>query len=565
MPSTEPSVAPPPPVAQPPTKHPPPLCPVEDACTEDGFLVTLFNTLFGTTKYSTRRLERDGTCVDRCEVGTLEMNNGWECGSCDGQVRPDDVKLVPPAGGKPTVAAIVGYNWRRGLSWPDEQFELPIYEVLDRAEPEFWNYMLDELLYARLDVYMFHGRGCLDKEAGTELSMRGIGNMCPRQLKYFVDAVERAGVSDVVKMGMWDDTGSYRTARNRILGTNDPQFDVGDESNWQFFWDYNIKIWFDTVPAHLWYRIHGKPVIANWNLRNDEFMNQQGNASRLLDWLKMKFMARFSVEPLFIVEDSWFRLDTTMTSAQAFGRHRWFNPAMNRMHTYTEYNGREWGIVVAGFRDPRTIPGCGASCREVMREGGKVFTDGMDAGVDADFILIEAMNNMVESGGYYRSEDWAYPTQYLNLMRRYTDPEPETLQFQAEGADTFNKFNPMSMSGRYSDRGLDVAQLSDGTGWYVANTEAGEWIEYQDVFLGCGTYRFSARAAGIPLNGPSLLRLDIADLGTVAIDQDGGDVYKFYHLGQATIFSDGNFKLRVVFETGNVNLDWFFIKRIESC
>ena len=418
---------------------------------------------------------------------------------------------------------------------------------------------MDELLLSRLDLALLHGRGCHDKDPGSDKSLRGTGSMCPRLLKGFVDAVERAGVEDVIRVGMWDDTGMYRTARNTVLGTNDTRFDVGNETNWEFFWDYNIKIWFDTIPSKLWYLLDGKPVIANWNLRDNKFSNQQGNASRLLAWLKEKFLERYGVEPYFIVEETWISEDDTITTSEAGGKHGWFNP-LDESYTYETWNGEEWGVVVPSFRDSGTIPGCSTDCREILRKGGKTLKDGLEAGKDSKLLMLEGWTNMAETAGVYRSSDWTYPTQYINLVREFSDPEPETLQFQAEGADNFFDTTPENIGGEYANRALDVGALGDNTGWYVGWTEPGEWLEYNEVKLGCGLYRFTARAASS--NANASIRLALGSLPSVSFSGSGS--FELVHLGEIQLPTSGKYDLRIVFETGSVDLDWFFLKRVSS-
>ena len=47
----------------------------------------------------------------------------------------------------------------------------------------------------------------------------------------------------------------------------------------------------------------------------------------------------------------------------------------------------------------------------------------------------------------------------------------------------------------YREGDLDTGRLADGTGWFVGWSDAGDWLEYQELRLACGTYRFTARVA----------------------------------------------------------------------
>lgn len=524
------------------------VCPEERRCGGNRFVMS--------------RIDPRSGCTTRCVnfPGLRQRLGGWFCGDCN-EVLPDDVTLVPPSPSGPSMASITAYSWVSTQSWPSDRYERPIYQILDRDRPEYWNYVLDEILLSRQTFIFLHGRGCWDANPGSANSLRGTGNMCPRLLTGFVQAVERLGLQDIVRVGMWDDTGMYRAARNVILGRNDTLFDVGDESNWRFFWDHNIRIFFDTIPGYLWHRINGRPVIASWHLRNSRFSNQQGNASRMLQWIKGEFRARYGVDPFFILDRTWFEVDSTVSASQADGQHTWFNPLQNSF-TYNTFRGSTYGVVVPGFRDENNLPGCGTPCREIPRRNGQTLIDGLAAaGTRSGIVLLEGWTNMIENGGFYRSSVWDYPTQYINIVREFSDPAPETLLFQAEGADRFFDTTSENQGGQYAVRALDVGALSDGTGWFVGWTQPGEWLEYQQVRLGCGVYRFTAKLATSRDN--CSIRLGLGNLPSVDLPNTGGR-YVLVHLGEVLLTSIGRYDLRIEFESDGIDLDWFFSKRTTS-
>lgn len=470
-------------------------------------------------------------------------------------VLPSDTVLVRPDSSGPTLGAITAYVWHDKSQFPANEFELPIYQSLERDSDDYWNYLVDELLLSRLDVVMLHGRGCTSTTSGNG----GSGDLCPRVLAKFVAAAKRAGAQDVLKVGMWDDTGAYPN------NAGVDRLNLSDKANWTYFWDHNIKIWFDTLPKSMWYLMDGKPVIAEWSLGDAFFSNQQGNASALLTWLKSQFKARYGVEPAFILHRTWFENDTTINTNHAVGKEGWFTPKsddQSSTHTYQSYNGETWGAVAPAFRDANTKAGCGAPCREVTRRNGATLDNALTAGANAKFILLEGWTDMAESAGYYRSNHWRYPNQYINIVRRHADPTPATLRFQAEAADAFLDKTSANLGGQYSDRALDVDRLNDGTGWYVGWTQAGEWLEYKEVELGSGTYRFTVRAATNAPGKSMHLEIDGVPLPSLTLPDTGGfDNYQLAHLGEVNIPA-GTHDLKVVFETtAGMNVDWFFLKR----
>jgi hypothetical protein len=61
------------------------------------------------------------------------------------------------------------------------------------------------------------------------------------------------------------------------------------------------------------------------------------------------------------------------------------------------------------------------------------------------------------------------------------------------------------------------------------------------------------------------MRLAFGDLPTVILSDTGGkDQYDLVHLGEVQVHRPVKVDLRIVFETGGINLDWFFMKRLHS-
>lgn len=461
---------------------------------------------------------------------------------------------------KPILAPIVGYNWSPSYVAATHSNEVPIYQTLNRNSHDYWNYLVDELLLSRVPMALLHGRGCYNKKKGNQ----GPGDMCPRLLKRFVKAIDAAGARGVIQFGMFVATG----ATPLLAGVQ--QLDLSKKKNWNYFWSYNIKIWFDTIPQDMWYLLDGRPIIACWTLSDAFFKNQQGNASRMLTWIINKFKQRYGVKPFFILQDTWFLTDSTITTKQAKGRHGWFAPVYNvtdSVFTFRTYNGATWGVTTPAYQNGYSFPNCGATCREVPRDNGATLTNALTLATtteSASWMMLEGWTDWVESAGFYRSDAWAYPTQYINIVRQFANPEPETIRFEAEGVDAFYDTTPANLGMQYANRSIDVGALANNTGWYVGWTVAGEWFEYQNVQLGCGTYRFTARVATRAAG--KQIRLDLGNLSSVVIPYSGGlDSFILVHLGEVRL-KGGSYNLRLVMEsTGGLSIDWFFLKRSEQC
>ncbi len=501
----------------------------------------------------------DRTARGAWETFTLELGPAAPGGG--GGVLPADVTLVAPVPRGTVLGTVFGYEMNSHCPFADaSRCELPLYKRYDRDDPEWWDVQVQELLHSRVNVVMAHGRGCLDPTSGDS----GNGNMCPRLLRHLVAAIDRAGARGVMRLGMFDDTGAYPGARNVVEGRPDSErFDVGDRTAWRFFWDHNMRQWFDTVPKELWYRLDGRPVVAFWTLSSYFFSNQRNNASALLRDLRAKFIARYGEDPVFIVDGSWLSEDPSITATDAQGANDWFDPNVS-VYTYRSWGGKRWGALVPSYRNPDTVAGCGASCREQTRQNGQTLRNAFNAGLDSRFTLLEGWTNVVETAGFYRSNAWAYPNQYINIVREYADPNVTTLKLEAEAADAFVDFSGENLGGTYRDGALDVGRLREPQGWFVGWTEGGESLTFRDLALPCGTYRFTARVAS-PVEGQSVhLEAGARVLPQAQVTKTGGwDAYGLTHLGEVKL-PQGRYDVKLALDTGGVNVDWVFLRRVNG-
>lgn len=495
------------------------------------------------------------TAIGPWETFTIEVSGKTS------MVRPEDTILLPPKPTGPLLGTVTGYEMNSPCPFAAaSRCELPLYARYNRDTDEFWDILVQELLHSRVHVVMAHGRGCYDPSSGDS----GNGNMCPRLLTRLVAAIDRAGARSVMRLAMFDDTGAYQGTRNSVESRPPTtRFDISDHTSWRFFWDHNMRIWFDTIPKELWFRLDGKPVVAFWTLSSYFFSGQKGHASLLLRELKRLFRDRYGEEPAFILDSSWVQEDPTITTTDAAGVNDWFDPSKKNF-TYHAWNGARWGATVPGFRDPDTVPGCGAACREYGRRDGAALREAFTAGATAKFILLEGWTDIAESAGYYRSAAWSFPNQYLELVRQTADPTTPTLRLEAEAADQFRDNTTGNAGGEYRLGDLDIGRISTG-GWHVGWTESGEWLRWQQVAHACGTYRYTARIA-TPLDGQRVkLRVGGVELGEVSVPNTGGwESYQLLHLGEQPIAS-GTPDLTLDFTTGGVNLDWVFVRQAAAC
>lgn len=97
--------------------------------------------------------------------------------------------------------------------------------------------------------------------------------------------------------------------------------------------------------------------------------------------------------------------------------------------------------------------------------------------------------------------------------------------------------------------------------WYVGDTEAGEWIRHKQVWLTAGHYRFTARVVA-PESGKTIT-LDLNNntlFSNVEAPVDANGKFHSVHVGSATL-ATGYYDIKLIFETGDVNIDMLFIKK----
>jgi hypothetical protein len=107
---------------------------------------------------------------------------------------------------------------------------------------------------------------------------------------------------------------------------------------------------------------------------------------------------------------------------------------------------------------------------------------------------------------------------------------------------------------------LNAQEISTNN-WYVGNTKFGEWIQYRQVWLSAGHYRFTTKAVAKDENQTVRLELNNNALqANVRVPSNTGNDFELVHLGSKSL-PTGYYDVKLVFETGNVNCDMIFIKK----
>jgi hypothetical protein len=488
----------------------------------------------------------------------------------------------------PVFALLTGYSTTEASAAAAAQ--APLYAPYDSADPAWWDNLVAEQSQARVRRLLFPTRGVASLDPAD---LSGPGDMNPRRLSSWLDAVKRAGSSGTFEAGCFVDTPFLQQISSSFHAVPaDTPLDLSLKSDWNdVVWLRAIKPWFDTVPASYWWTQNdgtpggrGAAVIEFARLDGALFSNVQGNAGQLLSFLVTQFQAAYGSALVFVLDSSWFSADPSLQQlATVMGNSPDF-AAPSTPNAFMRSKGHSFGTAVPGFTDPSyadpASPNYHSASVAIPRkisaadgtspltlEGGLA-----SAATSASITLLQSFTDYADSSGLYRSAAWDFPNQDLNLIRRYSDLRTVTLRLEAEGCDRFEDRTSGNSGGAFLRAGdLDVRTLRSGSGWAVTDTAPGEWLEFEDVDFSAGNYELIANYAttdGMQASTPPDKRLQISIDGTklppaLIPGTVDADTFGATLLGQATL-SHGPHTVRLTFLDGQVDLDWLFVKKTDS-
>ncbi|HWZ89415.1 MAG TPA: DUF5010 domain-containing protein [Polyangiaceae bacterium] len=512
---------------------------------------------------------------------------GWAGAVTVGQVvAPSDVALQAViTRGLPEFGALTGYGaTEANAAQTDPPRDAPTYKPYDSLAPAWWDDLVAEQLQARVTTVLFPTHGAYSL---TATDMTGPDAMNPRRLAAWVSALDRAGASGLFQAACFVDMPSLQAVSNNLhaqpAGTI---MDLSVASDWNdVIWLRGIKPWFDTIPSTSWHTLRSNPdsgvvnpLIEFGSLPASSFSNGAGHLSTQLSALATAFQSAYNSYPNFVLDSSWFTIEPGLSSNRyVIGKNNLITQAPSSA-AFTTYQGLTVGTAVPGFTDPTYYstgdPKFHDASLVIPRHttdsyGTEVVTlvTGLAAGVQnqAQLTVLQNFTDLAQWSGFYRSsaKDWHTPSEYLNLVRRYSDPQTVTLRLEAEGCDKYSDTTPGNSAGAFLRSGdLDVRSLNTGSGWAVTNTAAGEWLEFDQVDFSAGNYKFVikystsgsasiAKRIQLLIDGERLTPIIASN--TVNADAFGTTLLAEH------VMPHGPHDLRVRFIDGLVDLDWLFV------
>ncbi|HEX7653212.1 MAG TPA: DUF5010 domain-containing protein, partial [Verrucomicrobiae bacterium] len=428
-------------------------------------------------------------------------------------------------------------------------------------------------------------------EWAAQLAQAGVDFVCPNltgsqpntggsptQMAPLLNALIARGLTNQIKFGLFDDNAAswvaqWNAANGRGYGYAQ-KFDLADTNNWKYIYDYNYKLFYQTIPDANRFKINGRPVIIIWTGNGGAFLtNMSGNASRAMTYVRQQCQADFGFNPFIVLSQDFFANDPTCNNAGiADGAHGWFTagPA-GPSHTLVSKNGSKIGVAVAefqhagqsGFLDPNH---------------GQLFDAGLTAtvGSGALLTLCEGFTDYEEDAAMWRGRNldaaggpvsyaqsyYDYPNQRINQLRRHgNSPWPMELMLEAEGCDYFGgAAGGNGKTNYYRNGNLGIEATTDiGGGFDIGWLQAGEWFEWREVPLQGQGVHLRARVASPVATGQLHFEIDGTNYPAIAIPNTGGfQQWSTVDSGVGYSFGKGGIHtVRLVCDAGGFNLNYW--------
>lgn len=471
-----------------------------------------------------------------------------------------------PAGPNQYLGVTCGFQYSSQLTGPvtyPNQQNQSMYNP-DPANPNLtWDSWVEQMAQAGIDFVCPNLTGSQPNTNGT-----------PTKIAPMITAINTRGLTNTLKLAAFDDNAAswcaqWNMANGRGYGYAQ-KFDMADPNNWKYIYDYNYKIFFQTVPDANRFKISGRPVIIIWTGNTNTFVtNMNGNASQALTYVRNKCQADFGFNPYIILSGDFFTNDPTCNNPGiADGKENWFTPP-NTSWSLASFNSSTIGVAVPQFQHP----GQGAYLNP---NHGVLFDNGLTSTVEAGALLTlcegftdyeedaamwRAANIAPNGSAYpYASSGYDYPNQRINILRKHSRaPFPATLKLEAEGADSFGGANGGNGKTNYYRNGnIAIAETNDAMGGHhVGWIQNNEWLEWQELPFS-GNVSVQIRIANPNANMQAHLEIDgVAQPAKTLPVTASWTTWTTFDFGSIGTYANSYHKIRIVFNTGNVNFNWF--------
>ena len=403
-----------------------------------------------------------------------------------------------------------GWNYGNDLTGPyTGTANAPLFNPISGQPDLTWDNWAEELAASGVDFVCPNLRGSWPNTSQN-----------PTNIAPLLTALRNRTLTNQIKLAIFDDnaaswTAQWNQANGRGFGYAQP-FDLSQQTNWAFLWDYNYKLFYQTVPDANRFKINGRPVIIIWSGSTYFLTNMQGNASRALLYVRQQCQTTFGFNPFIILSGDFLSNDTTCNSTAVTDCiHNWFAQGSSG-YTLSTFNGVKVGALCAEFQTPAFGSGW------IDPQHGQTFANNLSStrGAGALLTLAEGFTDWEESAALFRVNNldasgaplsytqtyYDYPNQRINLLRQYGNhPYPSEMRFEAEACDYYGGANSGNEQVNFYRNGNIAIQTTgdSGGGYNVGWLYAGEWLEWEQVPIQGSNVHLQIRVAS-PNNGSSL-------------------------------------------------------------
>lgn len=442
----------------------------------------------------------------------------------------------------------------------------PLLNDLLDSQEVFWANQVEQYETAGLDFVApwLKGRSPVD----------GKPRNTPERLSLLVKAIEDRGLTGKVTIMPYDDnpaswTAAWNFAAGRGYGYAKP-FPVDDQTLWAYVWDYNFKVFFDTVPYKHLFKIKGHPVFSIWSCSGTFVSGMKGNGSKLISYIKDQCEKRYGWRPHFRASSEWISADPSSDDPRIVdSTAAWFEPKP-RPHPYSHSVSRYRGIINAVL-----IPSFAVNQEFWEPDHGNTLANNlMTARTSdvADITLVEGFDNYFEGCALWRVRSlnadgtpisyersgYDYPNQRINILRKYSNhPFPEVLKLEAEWCDEFGGYPAMPNQHRNGPIHISASNdpLDPLHGYVVDDIRPGQWLRWRDVPMQNNVnlrLRYATSKEGSRLR----FKIDGTEHPSIELPHSGGlNKYRDYVATGYTFPGNSYHTVTIIFETGEMTLN----------
>lgn len=455
-----------------------------------------------------------------------------------------------------------GYDYGRELTGPyNAATNLPLYNPVASNPNATWAEWAAQLKQSGVDFV------CPNLEGSQPNTSKN-----PTNIAACVTALNNAG--NVTKVALFDDNATSWVAQNsqangQGFGTSF-QFDISDTNNWKYIYDWNYKLFYQTVPDANRFKVNGRPLIIIWTGNKVFLTNMQGNVSKALTYVRQKCQSDFGFNPYIVLSQDFFGNDTTCSnSAIADAGEHWYVPP-GQPSTLQKNLGVPIGALAPSYHDPSQanyMPGNHGATLEngligTVNAGALLtlcegFTDWAEEATLLRVRNVDANGNALS----YNQTFYDYPNQRIDLLRKYsTRPFPTELTLEAEGCDYYGGASGGNGQTNYFRNGnIAIEPTTDaGGGWDVGWINPGEWLEWEQVPIEGSNVWLQVRVACFTNNAQLHFVIDGTNYPAMALPNTyGRQIWTTVSSGPYAFPKNGSHVVRVVCDTAGFNLNYW--------